>query len=200
MFIWFFCFSFFHRTQWKGRTKGASILTAISPAKPNCSDRELMSDLHSNKLGNIDYESMFADRKADGLDDSDEEGDAPHFNFVGSNPPPKPKYVWGVPHGCDITPELQRAARQQKERDKDDSKAGGDKFFFWCLFFGFFSLVFLVFFLFVVWTMAMYKKMVVLWQFLFFFGGGCDDDYNTIIDCNLKNRFCIAVCIAVLSE
>ena len=142
LFIWFFCFSFFHRTQWKGRTKGASILTAISPAKPNCSDRELMSDLHSNKLGNIDYESMFADRKADALDDSDEERDAPHFNFVGSNPPPKPKYVWGVPHGCDITPELQRAARQQKERDKDDSKAGGDKFFFWCLFFGFFSLVF----------------------------------------------------------
>ena len=32
-----------------------------------------MSDLHSNKLGNIDDVPMFADRKTDGLDDSDEE-------------------------------------------------------------------------------------------------------------------------------
>ena len=157
------------------------------------------SDLHSNKLYNFDDVPMFADHKADGWDDSDEddselesdeEGHAPRFNFVGSYQQAKPI----------CPPELQQfAARQQKERDKDDSKAGGDKILFFCLpFFWFFSPVFLVFC--GVGDDDYTKKMVVLWEFLFFCGGGCDDDYNAIIDCNLKTRFCIAVCNALLRE
>ena len=162
---------FFVSSQYGRRTKGASILTAVSPAKPNCRDRELMSDLYSNKPGNVDYISMFADRKAKDSDEddseSDEEGDAPRFNFVGSNPPPKPKYVCGVPHGCD----LQCAARQQKERDKDASKAGGDKIFFFLSFFWFVSPVFLVFFFLWCGQWRCRKRSLFCGNFYFFCGG-----------------------------
>ena len=46
---------------------GTGVLVAISPAKPNYRDCELMSDLHSN-TGSIDYVPMFA---ADGIDEED---------------------------------------------------------------------------------------------------------------------------------
>ena len=44
------------------------------------------------------------------------------------------------------------------------------------------------------------KRCLSCGWFYFFCGGRCDNDYNAIIDDNLKNRFCIAVCIALLRE
>ena len=172
LFICFSCFSFFHQTdvegmeqigrffvtsQYGGRTEGASILTAVSPAKPNCRVREctyvcwnehfvnLLDTLvkqmdikefvifdvsyycyfvfdfyKSSMMQNQDWNGYFnqlvsflnrttnnndsnqSENLAFSIHESDEEGDVPRFAFVLSNPPPKPKYVCGVPYGCDL--------------------------------------------------------------------------------------------------
>ena len=89
-------------------------------------------------------------------------------------------------------------SKTTKEKDRDYSKAGGDKlpsddqhlvgqddilFFCFCGV-----------------DNGAGEKDGCFVVILFFCGGWYDDNYNTIIDCNWKNRLCIAVCIALLRE